>query len=97
MGIMDRLLGRRKPRAALLGASPNPQRPMAASQYANKLRCAYCSHTNAATAWPRLGDTVPFYYQTREETDAKPGAYHVPVHCPDCGKDWFVVRDNDPS
>lgn len=69
---------------------------MVVSQFANKVRCAYCSQTNAATTWPRLGDAIPFYYQTKEETDDKPGAYHVPVHCPNCGKDWFVVWDEDP-
>jgi hypothetical protein len=69
---------------------------MATSQFAGRLRCAYCSQVNAATAWPRFGDAVPFYYQTKEETEDKPGAHHVAVHCPHCGKDWFVVWDEDP-
>lgn len=69
---------------------------MVFSQFANQMRCAYCSKTNTVTVWPRNGDMVPFYFQTRERTDEAPGAYRVLVHCPDCEKDWFVVWDEDP-
>lgn len=60
---------------------------MVTSQFADKIRCPYCSQTGTATTWPRLGDAIPFHYQTKEETEDKPGAYHVSVHCPICEKD----------
>jgi hypothetical protein len=66
------------------------------SQFANQLRCAYCSQTNVTTSWPPNGDYVPFYSQTKERTEEVSGAYRVPVHCPQCGKDWFIVWDEDP-
>ena len=66
------------------------------SQFANELRCAYCSKTNTAPTWPTNGDMVSFYCQTKERTDEAPGAYRVLVHCPHCAKDWFVVWDDDP-
>ena len=69
---------------------------MVFSQFADRVRCAYCNKTDTATSWPRNGDAVPFYYQTKERTDEKPGAYRVRMHCPHCGKDWFVVWDEDP-
>ena len=70
---------------------------MVFSQLANQLHCAYCYQTNAAPQWPRNGDHIPFYSQTKERTDEASGAFRVPVHCPYCGKDWFVVWDVDPG
>lgn len=70
---------------------------MTFSQFANQLRCAYCSKTNAATTWPNNGDRTAFYFQTKERTEEAPGAYRVLVHCPHCGKDWFVVWDQNPQ
>jgi hypothetical protein len=66
------------------------------SQFANQLLCPHCSKNNTATTWPRLGDAVPFFYQTKEETIDTPGAYNVRIHCSYCEKDWFVVWDDDP-
>jgi hypothetical protein len=47
--------------------------------------------------WPQKGDQVAFYCQTKERTEEEPGKYRVDCHCPHCGKDWFVVWDDDPT
>jgi transcription elongation factor Elf1 len=67
------------------------------SQYANDLRCVHCNKQNTALNWPRNGDAVAFYYNTKKEVEERPGAYRVLIHCPHCGNDWFVVWDFDPS
>jgi len=37
------------------------------------------------------GDATPFYFQD------EPGRYTLKVSCPHCGKDWYVVWDDDPG
>lgn len=66
------------------------------SQFANSHTCPYCGKPNSISFWPRNGDYAAFYRQTKENTDSSPGVYRVPVNCPHCNKDWFVVWDEDP-
>jgi|GEM_PF-1705893 len=66
------------------------------SQFANDISCVYCGAANSADSWPLYGDLVPFYFQTEEDTKRTPGAYRIPVQCPNCNKVWYVVWDNDP-
>ncbi len=69
---------------------------VAFSQYANDLLCPYCDKLNVASEWPRHGDYVAFFGQTKERTEERPGAYRVKIHCVFCSRDWFVVWDQDP-
>jgi len=64
---------------------------MHTSQFANKLRCAYCGKTHGTQEWPLYGDQVALYYQT------EPGRYQVKVCCPHCNQDWYVVWDDNPG
>lgn len=86
--------GKRRPDSST-GKSPSESK-RALSQFAHQVRCAYCFQTNNVPTWPPKGDYVPFYCQTKERTEEAPGGYRVGVHCSHCGKDWFVVWDNDP-
>jgi Zn finger protein HypA/HybF involved in hydrogenase expression len=61
------------------------------SQFANELRCQHCSEVHGAKQWPANGDMVPFYYQK----DA--GRFSLAVTCPHCGKEWYVVWDENPG
>jgi hypothetical protein len=61
------------------------------SQFASKLRCEHCFKPNKSNQWPINGDAIPFYYQD------KPGNYTLPVLCPHCGKEWYVVWDQNPG
>lgn len=61
------------------------------SQFADKLKCKYCGKIHGTDKWPIDGDQVGFYYQK------DPGKYTLPVHCPNCGKEWYVVWDQDPG
>jgi len=61
------------------------------SQYANELSCQYCGKTHGASQWPTNGDLVPFYYQLEK------GRYTLAVTCPHCGKEWYVVWDDNPG
>lgn len=53
--------------------------------------CVYCGHTNKGIAAPANGPRVPYYHQENDK-----GAYAVPVLCDKCGKDFFIVWDEDP-
>lgn len=53
--------------------------------------CVYCGHTNKGIAAPANGPRVPYYHQKDDK-----GAYAVPVLCDKCGKDFFIVWDEDP-
>ena len=70
---------------------------MIISHFASQLRCAYCNQINKTEVWPKNGDYIPFYYQTKERTEVEPGRFNIQVHCPFCEKDWFVVWDDDPQ
>lgn len=70
---------------------------MVVSRFQGQIRCAYCHEINIVTNWPPNGDQIAFYCQTKEDTDEVSGAYRLPVHCPHCKKDWFVVWDDDPT
>lgn len=61
------------------------------SQFAGELRCQHCYKTHATQDWPQRGDSVPFYFQK------EPGNYQVKVECPHCGKEWYVVWDENPG
>ena len=69
---------------------------MPTSHFADQLLCAYCDKPNQATSWPRNGDMVPFYFRTKENFNKDPGFYRIPMHCPHCGKDWYIVWEEDP-
>ena len=69
---------------------------MVVSRFQGQIRCAYCHEINIVTDWPRKGDQVAFYCQTKDRTKEAPGRYRVTCHCPYCGEDWFVVWDDDP-
>jgi len=61
------------------------------SQFAGNLPCQYCSKPQRAKEWPIKGDYVAFYYQK------EPGNYSLKLTCPHCGKDWYVVWDDNPG
>jgi len=61
------------------------------SQFASNLRCKHCGEKNEAKEWPVAGDSVAFYYQDKK------GNYTLTVNCPHCGKEWYVVWDDDPG
>ena len=61
------------------------------SQFADKLQCIYCGKMCDSPIWPVSGDHFPFYYQ--KET----GNYTLPIPCSHCGKEWFVVWDDNPG
>jgi hypothetical protein len=61
------------------------------SQFAGELPCQHCFKPQRAREWPINGDNVPFYYQK------DPGNYSLKLTCPDCGKDWYVVWDQNPG
>jgi ribosomal protein S27E len=61
------------------------------SQFASELRCVHCGGVHRTSEWPVAGDRVAFYYQ------AEPGNYTLAVDCPHCGKQWFIVWDDDPG
>jgi hypothetical protein len=64
---------------------------MIISQFANQLSCQYCSKPNKAREWPASGDMVPFYCQKER------GNFSVTVTCKHCGKEWYVVWDDNPG
>ncbi len=61
------------------------------SMFAGELRCRHCGQMHATDEWPERGDGVAFYYQD------EPGRYSLTVSCPYCGKDWYIVWDDDPG
>jgi hypothetical protein len=61
------------------------------SNFANELRCYYCGKTQSAKEWPVRGDWVGFCWED------EPGEYSIKLTCPHCGKDWYVVWDDDPG
>lgn len=61
------------------------------SEFASDLRCQYCGKQHGATAWPQNGDMVAFYFQKES------GQHSLEVKCPHCGKDWYVVWDDNPG
>lgn len=61
------------------------------SEFANKLRCQHCGKEHKTQEWPLNGDMVPFYFQK------EPGNHTLNVTYPDCGKEWYVVWDDNPG
>lgn len=61
------------------------------SEFADKLPCAHCGKINRVKEWPVDGDYVPFYCQKES------GNHTVKTTCPHCGKDWYVVWDDNPG
>lgn len=61
-----------------------------------ELRCPYCSNMTGCDHWPSYGMRAPFFNQTRERTEEKPGVHHIEVHCEQCSEQFFVVWDRDP-
>ncbi len=61
------------------------------SQFAGALPCQHCSQPQRAKEWPIKGDYVAFYYQKEH------GKYSLKLTCPHCGKDWYVVWDDNPG
>lgn len=61
------------------------------SEFAGKLWCPHCGKPNRSEEWPLSGDMVPFYFQT------EPGNYNLTVRCSHCGKEWYVVWDDNPG
>lgn len=72
-------------------ARPSTARRQVVSQFAANLTCQHCSQRHAADEWPANGDAIPFYFQKT------PGRYSLKVTCPHCGKDWYVVWDQNPG
>ena len=64
---------------------------MSMSQFAGNLKCYCCSKPNKTAQWPVNGDRVPFYYQS------EPGNHTLTITCPHCGKDWYIVWDDNPG
>jgi hypothetical protein len=64
---------------------------MQRSKFANRLVCQHCGEANKTDRWPALGDAIPLYFQS------EPGRFQIPVSCPKCGKEWYVVWDQDPG
>ncbi|MDH5703905.1 MAG: hypothetical protein OEY99_06790 [Aigarchaeota archaeon] len=61
------------------------------SEFADKLPCVHCGKINRVKEWPVSGDYVPFYHQK------EPGRYTLKVTCPHCGREWYVVWDDNPG
>jgi Zn finger protein HypA/HybF involved in hydrogenase expression len=61
------------------------------SEFANDLTCQHCWKHQKTDVWPVNGDYVAFYYQK------EPCNYTLKVTCPHCGKDWYVVWDENPG
>lgn len=61
------------------------------AEFANELRCQYCGKSHGTKVWPINGDYVGFYYQKEK------GNYTLPVICPHCANEWYVVWDDDPG
>ena len=61
------------------------------SQFASNVTCQHCFKQHSADSWPMNGDRVPFYFSKEE------GRYNLKLLCPNCGKDSYVVWDQDPG
>ena len=61
------------------------------SQFASNFRCKHCGKIQGTREWPASVDRVPFYSQD------EPGNYMLKMNCPHCGKDWYVVWDDNPG
>jgi len=61
------------------------------SQFASDLTCQHCYKHHGTKEWPVNGDMTAFYYQT------EPGNYTLTLTCPHCGKEWYVVWDDNPG
>jgi hypothetical protein len=61
------------------------------SHFANDLHCRHCGSSNSVSEWPLQGDGVAFYFQD------EPGKFTQTVTCSNCGKDWYIVWDDDPG
>ncbi|MFH2038499.1 MAG: hypothetical protein ABIJ65_03590 [Chloroflexota bacterium] len=82
--------------ASALGLSYIPDRSTTAglrshSQFASSLHCQYCHQPQHAREWPVNGDIQAMYFQK------EPGRYSLKMTCAKCGKDWYVVWDQDPG
>jgi len=53
--------------------------------------CVHCGRINRGIPAPPRAPWVPYYHQDNDR-----GAYAVPVLCDSCGKDFYVVWDQDP-
>jgi hypothetical protein len=72
-------------------AGPSTAQRRVVSQFASHLPCQHCSQPQAAKEWPANGDMTALYYQK------EPGRYSLKMTCPNCGRDWYVVWDQDPG
>ena len=80
-----------------IGKAALPEEPVSSRvAFRDKLRCTTCNTPESAAYWPKSGDQTPFYYQSAEETKTTPGAYALPIKCPNCSTIWYVVWDDDP-
>ena len=61
------------------------------SQSANNLTCQHCWKRDGNSQQPVNGDFVP-YHRHKD-----PGGFDLPLTCPHCGKQWYVVWDQDPG
>jgi hypothetical protein len=61
-----------------------------------KCVCAHCGKLNENIQGPRSGMYVPFYAQTEEETKKQSGKYNIKHKCRFCGKEYYIVWDQDP-
>lgn len=82
--------------ASALGLSYIPDSSTTASlrsqsQFASSLHCQYCHQPQSARDWPINGDMLAMYFQK------EPGRYSLKMTCAKCGRDWYVVWDQDPG
>ena len=90
---------RRSPEQPALATVPrhdeSRQMPVAVeridSEKAKNLYCPHCGQLNSADRWPARGDLLQYFCQTAR------GAFGVPVNCPHCKSEWYVVWDSDPG
>ena len=61
------------------------------SEIALKLICEYCGKKHSTNQWPVNGDNTALYFQKEK------GLYYLPVICPNCKKEWYVVWEENPG
>jgi len=79
------------------GGLPAPETPPRRKAFRDGLVCRSCHRRNLASYWPVAGDSVPYFFQTTEDTAEQPGAFRLPVRCAFCGTLWYVVWDESPD
>ncbi len=76
---------------ALMDSEVINNRIIHTSIFSSSLKCPYCSQLNRSNQWPLHGDRTSFYIQKEA------GHYNLPLKCPHCNKEWFVVWDEEPG